>query len=485
MTGSVAEDTRSLLRRTLRGAERSEMDALSALDALFDEPARIAIAGMVKAGKSTLLNALVGERVAPTDAGECTRIPTWYRRGRHYEVRAVDRSGESGQALTFERGEDLTVDLAGRDPQTVDHLLVECPTSRLAQHTLIDLPGHSSLSPDVSRRAAGFLTPDEGVPVDAVIYLLRYRSPADLDFLEAFHSGVGGRGAMGALSVLSRADELSGARLDAMDTARRVADSLRDEPRLQGLCQDVIPVAGLLAETSASLRAAEHGALRGIATLPADDIEFALSSVDRFRSAHLDGPPVAEREALLDRLGLFGVRVGVDILRRQPDRTADSLASDLAEMSGIGLLRRALDQRFLQRLPDLRARVVLRRLAQSASLNADPDSVRELERITANAHELRELEIVDLLRRVPLPGLSPDDSVTAQRVLGGSGVGTRERLGAPPESATGELRPMAIEQHRRWAMVAESPLVEPSTVYVATSVARTCEAMLVGELAGG
>ena len=35
--------------------------------------------GKVKAGKSTLLNALVGEQIAPTDAGECTRIVTWYR----------------------------------------------------------------------------------------------------------------------------------------------------------------------------------------------------------------------------------------------------------------------------------------------------------------------------------------------------------------------------------------------------------------------
>ena len=34
--------------------------------------ARVAIAGKVKAGKSTLLNALVGEMLAPTDAGECT-----------------------------------------------------------------------------------------------------------------------------------------------------------------------------------------------------------------------------------------------------------------------------------------------------------------------------------------------------------------------------------------------------------------------------
>ena len=53
-----------------------------------DEPLRVAIAGKVKAGKSTLLNALVGEELAPTDAGECTRIVTWYADGPTYAVTA-------------------------------------------------------------------------------------------------------------------------------------------------------------------------------------------------------------------------------------------------------------------------------------------------------------------------------------------------------------------------------------------------------------
>ena len=62
----------------------------------IDEPLRVAIAGKVKAGKSTLLNALVGEELAATDAGECTRIVTWYADGPTYAVTAhlVDGSAE-------------------------------------------------------------------------------------------------------------------------------------------------------------------------------------------------------------------------------------------------------------------------------------------------------------------------------------------------------------------------------------------------------
>ena len=59
---------------------------LVAIRARLAEPLRVAIAGKVKAGKSTLLNALVGELLAPTDTGECTKIVTWYRDGHTYQV---------------------------------------------------------------------------------------------------------------------------------------------------------------------------------------------------------------------------------------------------------------------------------------------------------------------------------------------------------------------------------------------------------------
>ena len=66
----------------------------------LDQPLRVAVAGRVKAGKSTLLNALVGERLAPTDAGECTRIVTWYQDGHTYQVSAhLDRQRAAAAAV--------------------------------------------------------------------------------------------------------------------------------------------------------------------------------------------------------------------------------------------------------------------------------------------------------------------------------------------------------------------------------------------------
>ncbi len=89
---------------------------LEALSARLDEPLRVAIAGRVKAGKSTLLNALVGQELAPTDAGECTRIVTWYRDGVTYRVTLYPMEGEPLNVPFSQNGGAIKVDLAGFRP---------------------------------------------------------------------------------------------------------------------------------------------------------------------------------------------------------------------------------------------------------------------------------------------------------------------------------------------------------------------------------
>ena len=83
MTGAGPTGTTAVRALLTSAADAYADDPRSA--ALFrehlnrvDEPLRVAIAGKMKAGKSTLLNALVGEQIAPTDAGECAKVVTWY-----------------------------------------------------------------------------------------------------------------------------------------------------------------------------------------------------------------------------------------------------------------------------------------------------------------------------------------------------------------------------------------------------------------------
>ena len=68
----------------------------------------------MKAGKSTLLNALVGEAIAATDAGECTRVVTWYVDGHAPSVALHPRDGGPPRPLRINRVDGaLDIDLGG------------------------------------------------------------------------------------------------------------------------------------------------------------------------------------------------------------------------------------------------------------------------------------------------------------------------------------------------------------------------------------
>src|SRR4051812_12168385 len=108
----------------------------------LDEPLRVAIAGKVKAGKSTLLNALVGEELAPTDAGECTKIVTWYRDGITYRVTLHPSDGSEPRQVPFSRDAGaIDLDLGDLPAEVVDRLVVDWPAAALRPVNLVGPPG--------------------------------------------------------------------------------------------------------------------------------------------------------------------------------------------------------------------------------------------------------------------------------------------------------------------------------------------------------
>src|SRR5689334_6875305 len=129
--------------------DRSQLDEIRAR---LDGPIRLAIAGKVKAGKSTLLNALLGEELAPTDAGECTRILTWYRYSDRPFALLHPHDEEPVERPYHRRDGALEVDLGTWTADDIDHLEIGWPTMRLSELVLIDTPGIASIASEVSER---------------------------------------------------------------------------------------------------------------------------------------------------------------------------------------------------------------------------------------------------------------------------------------------------------------------------------------------
>jgi predicted GTPase len=448
----------------------------------LDEPLRVAIAGRTKAGKSTLLNALVGERLAATDASECTRIVTWYRHALGYRVVAHLRPTGTLE-LSFRRQDGaLEIDLGELDEATVERIEVGWPARTLADLTLIDTPGLGSADDATAARTTEALLDEDGNrpgEADAVIYLMRHLHRYDAQFLEAFldHS-LAHASPINAVVVLSRADEIGAARPDALESAATVATRYAEDRRIRELASAVVPVAGLIAETGATLREQQVAWLREIARLDASRRTALLRSVDRFRDPDLNPLGTDIREELLGRFGLFGLRLTIGLLAQGRVGTATELSDALLVTSGIRDLQRILADRFAGRADALKARsalAALRGVADELARRGVPEANRlaaDLERVEAGSEQLALLRLLHLVLTGSIE-VTPDERLEVDRLTGAAR--TAERAGLAADASPEAIRASAVAAIERWRRRAASPLSDRRTIEAADIVIRAYE----------
>jgi replication fork clamp-binding protein CrfC len=494
---STSDQVRAILGGTIQ-AYRGEPEyhqrpdvfyELDRIGARLAEPIRIALAGTLKAGKSTLVNALVGEDIAPTDATEATRIVTWFRHGPTPKVTANHWGGRHTN-VPINRSAGLTFDFATLNPADVADLDVEWPAEELVNTTIIDTPGTSSLTREASERTLQLLIPPDGVPrVDAVVFLLRTLNAPDVALLKQIGQLVGGSaGALGIIGVASRADEIGAGRIDAMLSAADVARRFTREMNQTGICQAVVPVSGLLALTARTLRQSEFTALRKLAGVDSATLSKAMLSADRFVRTDSQLPvDAATRAQLLERFGMFGIRISIAVLAAGVT-DAPRLADELLERSGLVALRQVIDQQFAQRSDMLKAHtalVSLRRFVEAFPIVATPYIIADIDPLLTDTHAFEELRLLSQLHSHPTT-LNGDEVVSLRRVIGGSGTDPASRLGLSPEDVYGQEGPRAAyAAAQRWRRRAEHPLNDPFTTRACRAAVRSAEAMVADFAARG
>jgi predicted GTPase len=479
----LATEVRAIAELARAAAEGTDQAvAVDAVVRRLDEPLRVALAGRVKAGKSTLLNALVGERLAATDAGECTRIVTWYRHGLGYRVTA-DLRPDGRAELDFKRQDgELRIELGTHQVDDIERIEVGWPSAKLESMTLIDTPGLGSTDERTSLRTTASLL-DAGVDspaeADAVVYLMRHLHHGDARFLEAFmdHS-IAHASPVNAVVVLSRADEIGAARPDALESARSIAERYATDPRVRELASGVLPVAGLLAETGATLRQEQFDWVRELVRLDPDDLDHLLTSVERFRDPERN--PLGEeiREELLASLGLYGVRLAVRLIADGAVTSATDLSDALLKHSGIRALQRVLAEAYGDRAALLKARsalVALRAIGAVLGRDGAKGSVEiaeAIDRLEASSGALALLRLQHLV----LAGYLELDERERDEIARLCGAGAdSERVGLAADASADTVRAAALAGVERWRSRAGNPLSDRRTIEAAEIVSRAYE----------
>jgi hypothetical protein len=327
------------------------------------------------------------------------------------------------------------------------------------------------------------------VPVaDAVLYLMRHTHARDVRFLESFHDDELAHGTpMNSIGVLSRADEIGSCRLDAMEVAGRIAQRYERDPRIRRLCPVIVPVDGLLAHASGTLREREFALLHAIARAPRSEVGELLLTADRF----LLRPTVialteSDRTLLMDRLGLFGVRLAVELISNGEVGTASELAAQLAERSGLDRLRSVLQSQFDRRSRILKARSALAELSdvlRSGGCSQSGQLLGAVEELAAGTHEIAEVRLLSSLRSEPLE-LKAERLVELDRLLGGSGHDPASRLGLAADAGPQEVYDAALAALGGWQRTAEHPLSSRQVQTAARVAIRTLEGLVAASRTG-
>jgi hypothetical protein len=435
------------------------------------EPLRVAIAGRLKAGKSTLVNALIGRRVAPTAVGECTRVVTRFRYGPADRVDVVGRDGAR---------RSLPLDDDGMIPQrlgvplsTVAYVDVRLTSDRLRELTVVDTPGLASADTLVSARAEEAVgasatstapfdadidadSASEVAAAEAVVYVFTQAVRADdVRALEAFRAASArlASSPINALGVFGKVDTLVGGAGDPWPVAGPLAEE--QGALLARTVSEVVPVVGLLAETAAAgrLTAADRAALQELSREP--ELGLLLASVDLFRTGR-SGVSAQRRARLLSLLDLYGIGFAIAQLAAEPGLSTGELVRRLETASGFPRLRDTLDRTFRWRSDAIKAGWALARLERLAGHTRDErsrETVRDtVERLLREPgyHRLRLLEVAQRVATgaVPMPVAWEQELTRLATSQDAHWI-----LGLPDASAA-ELADAALQAANRWRVYA-------------------------------
>ncbi|MCZ4521191.1 50S ribosome-binding GTPase [Rhodococcus ruber] len=431
-------DMRAVLDRGLHALAALAPDLVheaNRIGAILWSPPRIVVVGRLKAGKSTLVNALIGAPIAETAALEATNVVTVYENGAPSRADVVGIDG-SRRSVVLEHGRRADLGVPASEVGYVHRFL---PSDALADVTLIDTPGLATLTVENEQATHRALidgyeqTRAASVDADAAIFLFDSTPRADeMKFLRQL-----GFTPLNTLGVLSRADSFGeGAlgRVDPIEHARSHAVSLATT--LASSVATVIPISGLLAETSHTGRITESDAraLHRLAHLQPLELFDLMESDD---PAPLDA---ATRDRLLDLIGEYGMVGG----RGPAGAGAYSLSQWLVARSGVDPLREVLNTALRDFATLHRANRVLSELDSLAFTHPFRDRIRAITDSVRRDRSLQPVLLFQALRGMLLADESSPVVGELMRVL--TGRNDAERLGLHVQAHRAQVVSVATER---------------------------------------
>lgn len=473
----------------------------------LDLPMRVAIVGMIKAGKSTMMNALLGEKIVATGTVEATFNVNWLKYGESKSLLVHYKNGSPPEPKSFEELEALTLRAEANSDSfnyllSIKYIELSYPNPILKKFNLIDTPGLASAYEADSENTKNFLqlhgqeltqaTQEEASNADAVIYLFaKSFSESSQNTMAEFQGAAFGQATpINAIGVLTKVDDYWSDGEEPILKGREITERLQSE-HLRGVLYTTLPVCGLLAFGAQTLTPEEFDTLMQLAALPESRLRVLVKNATRLREREYpkepEIPPADKRKLVLDRLGQYGIWLAANLIR-SGIREKELLARKLFQRSGASELLDLIKSHFGNRAFLIKLSVALQQIKaacfmekqrlEGADFQMVADIAGEFERLEVEEQGFQQLAVLHSYYQSELD-FNKDEVRQLQAVTGENGTSLKARLELGENATDAEMTHVAQQRVQSWRQRANDYMsADSQTIEAATVIAHSYEQIL-------
>ncbi|MGN1432436.1 MAG: dynamin family protein [Ruminococcus sp.] len=507
---SLKSELHSLLNNAIRLCndcpEAEELlDNIKEMLNRLDKPLRVAVVGVMKAGKSTFMNALMGSDILDTGTLETTYTVCWFRYADKPSLTICFRDGSTKDA-PFEDLQKWSVRAAAQENERlndVKYVIVYYPSEVLRKMEFIDTPGLNSVYGTDAENTLDFLsikssedTISEASEADAIIYAFsRSAQGFDKGILDSFHSGSSNNSSpINSVGILTKADITGGdiyGSQTPVETAKAVTSTIMKEPDMKKNLFSVLPVCAKTVEGYFKLSDADWSALEKIAEKDLQSLIDCLYDANMFAictdEEYMIFGSVESRTRLMQVLDKYGI---LEVSKQLAlGKTREEIGDILQEKCGVQPVRSILQSHFGNRTFLIKSQYIFNYLHSITSAikkksRYGSDIYNICEHISENLDDLmsshqtfNELKILQMYYNEQLSFENEEEKEDFLRITGEYGRSAEDRLGMEKGSTISQLKEKAKEKVDLWHLNSSRCMQSGNYVTAATIISRSYEMM--------
>lgn len=492
--------------RLCDGCSEAEVlkESLMGMKTRLDAPLRVAVAGIMKVGKSTFMNALIGENLVYTGNLETTYSVCWFKYAEKPFITVCFRNGET-QNEEFENLARWSVRIYEKENpriHDVKYLIVYYPSEVLKKLEFIDTPGLNSSYGTDAQNTLDFLdiqgsedTIRETSMADAIVYAFsREAGKFDEELLKAFQRGGSDVSSpINSVGILTKPDATGiwdiAKNMTPVQAASAVVEDAMEKGNMKRFVYAAFPVCAKAVEGFSTLSDDDWIVLDSLSAISRDELIEILFDAENFSNSEdslfMEYGNIETRSHLIEALGQYGI---LEVCEQLSNGIARETIKDiLFEKCGISDVRRMLLSHFGNRtfliksqfifnnLKDLSRKLRRTKRNNYQLLNVCEELENRIDELMTGVQTLNELRILQHYYNGQLKFLDEDEFKDLMEVTGEYGREPEKRLGVSPSLSMRELMVIAKQKTEKWHEKASSFMIQGTYVDAAATIARSYE----------